>query len=129
MSMSETVKALYRFFGGFGLPVYAEDSVPNRDESGAKIKPPYITVQLVVPSWADAAPFYAHVWYRDAGFEAIDAKVDEIGAAIGEGVSLPTDSGAVYVFKGDPFAQYRPMSGDPALKCVYLNMSIMSHTT
>lgn len=128
MSMTATVKALYRFFSGFGLPAYAEDSVPLKDANNNKIEPPYITVQLIAPDWKSSVPFYAHIWYRDKGFAAIDAKADEIGAAIGEGVSIPTDGGAVYIYKGTPFAQYRPMAGDPMLKCLYLNMTMMSHT-
>lgn len=125
---TNTVKALETFFGGFGIPVYAEDSVPDTDASGAKVAPPYVTVQLVVPNWRTGTPFYARVWYRASDFEAIAAKVDEIEAAIGEGVGIPTGAGAVYIFPGTPFCQFQPLAGDITLKCAYLNMTLMAHT-
>ena len=117
-----TIKALETFFGGFGLDVYPGDNVPG----GASV--PYITVQLVIPNWRTGTPFYARVWYRGYNYDAIAAKVDEIEAAIGEGVGIPTGAGAVYIFPGTPFCQFQPLAGDITLKCAYLSMFIMAHT-
>lgn len=122
------VNALERFFGGFSIPVYPEDSVPEVNASGEKVAPPYITVQLVIPNWRTGTPFYARVWYRGYNYDAIAAKVDEIEAAIGEGVGIPTGAGAVYIFPGTPFCQFQPLAGDITLKCAYLNMTLMAHT-
>lgn len=120
---SNTVKALEAFFGGFGLDVWPEDNVPLDAET------PYITVRLVAPGWrSDGTPFYARVWYRDFNYDAINAKVDEIRDAIGEGASIPTESGAVYIWAEDNFCQYQPFAGDVTLKCAYLSMSMMAHT-
>lgn len=119
--MSEITEALYHFFSGFGLPAYPENQAP------AKAALPYITYTLTKPNWIATVPYYARVWYRSQGNEAIDAKVDEIAAAIGEGVSLPTESGAVYLSKGDNFAQMQVFAGDPTLKCAYLSMALMAH--
>lgn len=127
--MTETLKALYAFFSRFNLPVYPENSVPDVDDDGVKVTPPYITVQLVFPDWREAMPFYARVWYRSDKYVAIAQKVDEIAAAIGEGVSVPTESGAVYIFKNERFAQFQPMAGDVTLKCAYLSMEIHAITT
>lgn len=121
--MTNTAKALYSFFSGFGLPAYVEYSPPEDAQL------PYITYQVVEPDWADGGSFYARVWYRSTSYAAINAKVDQIKAAIGEGVSLPTPGGAVYLTKGSPFAQNMPMEGDDTLKVVYLNFNIMAHTT
>jgi len=115
--------ALYQFFSGFGLDAYVEYNVP--DDAAL----PYITYQLVAPDWRDSAMMYARVWYRSTSFASINAKVDEISAAIGEGVSIPTDGGAVYLGKGSPFRQYQPMEGDDTLKVVYLNLIINAITT
>lgn len=120
--VTNTAIALYQFFSGFGIDAYVEYSVP--DEAAL----PYITYQLVEPDWRDSATFYARVWYRSTSYTAINTKVDEIRAAIGEGVSLPTDSGAIYLFKGTPFAQNMPMEGDDTLKVVYLNFIIHAIT-
>lgn len=119
--MTEIDTALCAFFSGFGIPAWLEDDVPH----GAK--PPYITVNPAMPAWDASAPIYAHVWYRGASYAAIDAKVDQIAAAIGHaGVSLPTATGCVWLYRASPFAQHRHMAGDPALQCVYLNMSIQA---
>lgn len=121
--MTQTAKALYSFFSGFGLPAYVEYSPPD----DAVL--PYITYQLVEPGWNNPGSMYARVWYRSTSYVDVSAKVDEIAAAIGEGVSLPTESGAVYLGKGTPFAQYMPMEGDDTLKVMYLNLIVFAHTT
>lgn len=120
--MKQTVDALNAFFEGFGIPAWPENGVPVGE------KPPYITVQLAEPAWDAAMPFYARVWFRGVTMDAIMAKVDEIGAAIGEGVSLPTPTGCVWIHKGDSFAQRQSLAGDPTLLCVYLNMTIQALT-
>ena len=120
--MTNTAKALYQFFSGFGLDAYVEYSVPDDSQL------PYITYQVIEPDWKESATIYARVWYRSTSYAAINAKVDEIRAAIGEGVSLPTDNGAVYLTKAAPFAQNMPMEGDPNLKVVYLLFNIQTPT-
>lgn len=121
--MTNTAKALYSFFSSFGLHAYVEYNPP----SDATL--PYITYQLIEPEWRDTATMYARVWYRSTSFAEINAKVDEISAAIGEGITLPTATGVLRLYKGTPFAQYMPMEGDDTLKVVYLSMIIHAHTT
>lgn len=131
--MTNTAQALYRFFSGFGLSAFTEYDVPDEFPDGngvmQKVVPPYITYQLIEPDWRDAGQMYARVWYRDTSYAAINAKVDQIRAAIGEGLNLPTADGAVYLSKGTPFAQNMGMEGDDTLKVVYLNLSIQATTT
>ena len=91
--MTNTAKALYNFFSGFGLPAYVEYNVPD----SAVL--PYITYQVVEPDWMDAATIYARVWYRDTSYIAINAKADQIKAAIGGGAMLPTDGGFIVLEK------------------------------
>ena len=69
------------------------------------------------------------MWYRSTSFLAINSKVDQIKAAVGEGVSLRTEGGAVYLTRGEPFAQYMPMEGDETLKAIYLLFNIQAPTT
>ena len=121
--MTEVDNALYRFFLRFGIPVYKEDDAPST------ASPPYITVKTATPTWDASAPIYARVWYRGATYLPINAKVDEIAAAIGHaGVSIPTETGCVWLYRANPFAQTQHMAGDPALQCVYLNMLIQAIT-
>lgn len=120
--MTNTAKALYQFFSGFGIPAYVEYA-PSDD---AVL--PYITYQLIEPAWNEVGTIYARVWYRSTSYTAINAKVDEIRAAVGEGISLPTENGAVYLTPGSPFAQNMPMEGDDTLKVVYLLFNIQAPT-
>ena len=122
--MTNTAIALYNFFSSFGLPAFPEYSVPDEAQL------PYITYQLIEPDWDDGGTFYARVWYRTTTYTAINAKLDQIKAAVGEAVSLPVESGgAVYLMKGTPFIQYMPMEGDDTLKVAYLNFNIQAITT
>lgn len=121
--MTNTAKALYQFFSSFGLEAYVEHSIPDDAQL------PYISYQLVNPGWRESAVMYARVWYRSLSVVDINAKVDEIENAIGEGISIPTEGGAVYLSKGTPFAQHMPMEGDDTLKAVYLNLIINAITT
>lgn len=121
--MTQTATALYSFFSGFGIPAYVESTEPD----GAPA--PYITYELAEPAWRGSASIHARVWYRDTSFAGIAGKVDEIRAALGEGVSMPTDSGAVYLWaEDDNWAQFQPMPGDPTLKCAYLSLVLQANT-
>lgn len=121
--MTKTAQALYAFFSGFGIPAYAEYAVPDEAEL------PYITYQVSEPDWRDETTFYARVWYRDTSFAALNATVDAIRQAVGEGVRLATGGGALYLFKGTPFVQIMPMEGDDTLRVAYVNFGMHAVTT
>lgn len=99
--MTETATALYDFFSGFGIPAYLQDNIPDNAQM------PYITYELIEPEPLATALLYFSVWYRDTSVTAICAKADEIKAAIGNGKSLPTPSGVVYLFRerNSPFGK------------------------
>ena len=120
--MTNVATALHTFFASFGIPDYVENTVPEDATF------PYITHQFVQPEWSSSAPFYARVWYRSLSIGGLCAKVDEIAAAIGEGVSIPTSDGAVYITKDALFDQYMPFEGDDMLKTAYLRMIIQAVT-
>ena len=125
----ECIDALYSFFSGFSIPVYPEGSVPIKNPAtGEKVDPPYLTVQLIAPTWRGSMPFFARLWYRSDSFDEICAKADEIAAAIGEGVSIKTHSGAVYIYREDNFLQFQPVAADTSRKCAYLSMSLQNNT-
>jgi hypothetical protein len=91
------------------------------------VKPPYITYQLREPNWRTPSQLYAELWYRSTSLAPINAKTDEIRAAIGEGISIPTDGGAVYLSNFDAEPMY--MEGDDTLKRMYMTMTIEAPTT
>lgn len=129
--MTNTAKALDQFFNSFGIPAFVEYSVPETitiDGNKVRVKPPYITYQQIEPAIGESASMYARVWYRSIGFEAINAKTDEIGAAIGAGVSIPTDNGCVWLYKDRNWAQNQSTEGDDTLKVKYLSLIINALT-
>ena len=121
--MTGTADALYKFFSGFGIPAYLSGNIPDN------VQMPYITYDLIEPEPLSIGLINASVWYRDTGVAAISAKVDQIKAAIGEGVSLPTPTGAVYLFREKSGAFGRIMN-DPnrETKRAYLSMLIHCNT-
>ena len=120
MSVTETFGALYRFFEGFGLPVYAEGDAP------ARARPPYITVRLVAPGWEQTAGFMARLWYRGPRLDDAARMADAIGETIGPGTVLSVEGGAVWIYRDAPFAQFMPFEADPMLKCVVLRLKVQA---
>lgn len=119
--MTQTAQALYSFFSSFGIPAYTEYSMP--DEAAM----PYITYELAEPYWKGKMAIHARIWYRRPSFTEVSAKVDEIREALGEGVSIQTNNGAVYLFPDDNFVQFMPQE-DPSIKCAYLSFIIHAET-
>lgn len=113
--------AIYQFLSGFGIPAYAASSVPDQAAF------PYLTYDLVVGEWMQAeVNMPVNVWYRTDSEATPNAKVREIGAAIGMGgVTLPCDGGMVWVKKGSPWAQAMTIEGeDEKVKRRYININL-----
>lgn len=115
--MINTARALYGFWSGFDLPAATTMTVPEEWE------PPYITYSLVESEPLQPATHYAQVWYRDTGNAAMLAKVDEIKAAIGDGVRMKCDGGYVVLRPSTPFVQIMTDQA-PENRYAYLNMQI-----
>ena len=122
--------SIYAFLSGFGMPAYASSSVPDQSApewSGF----PYITYDLVIGEWEQGEVNMAvNVWYRTESEAGPNAKVHEIGAAIGMGgVTLPCDDGMLWLKKGSPWAQAVMVDGeDEKVKRRLLNISIETMT-
>lgn len=114
---------IYRFWSGFGLTAYEENSVPIDAEF------PYITYQLVTDSFGVDVAMAGSLWYRDTSWVEINAKTEEIGKKIGHGGTvIPCDGGAVWIKKGQPFAQSMGDPTDQALKRKYINITAEFNT-
>ncbi len=120
--MKNTIEALNAFFGGFGWPVYPEDSVP-----GTK-RPPYITVKMIEPNWEGSASFYVRLWDRAATPAAVYEKADEIKRAIGAGACVPLERGVLWIYRDTNLTQRMPYPGDPTLHCVYMSLTMQAIT-
>ena len=110
--------ALYQFWNSFGLTAYEENSVPDDAQS------PYITYQLVTDSFDREIPITASLWYRSESWTAINAKTEEISQKISRGGKIiACDGGAIWLKRGQPFAQNMGDEIDDLIKRKYLNIT------
>ena len=121
--MTNTSRALYAFFSGFGIPAYVGSTIPDN------VQMPYITYDLIEPEPLSYSLMHANIWYRDTSYAAISAMADRIKAAIGTGVTIPTGSGFVALFRDNntPFMQLMS-DPNPETKRAYLTMVIHANT-
>ena len=110
--------AIYQFWNSFGLTAYEENTVP--DDAAF----PYITYQLVTDSFGREAPVTASLWYRSESWTAINAKTEEISQKISRGGKIiACDGGAIWLKRGQPFAQNMGDESDNLIKRKYLNIT------
>ena len=110
--------AIFRFWNSFGLTAYEENSVP--DDAAF----PYITYQLVTDSFDREIPLTASIWYRSESWAGINAKTDEISQRISRGGKIIScDGGAIWLKRGQPFAQSMGDESDDLIKRKYLNIT------
>ena len=110
--------AIYQFWSSFGLTAYEENTVPTDAAF------PYITYQLVTDSFDREIPLTASIWYRSESWSGINAKADEISQKISRGGKIiPCDDGAIWLKRGQPFAQSMGDESDDLIKRKYLNIA------
>ena len=110
--------AIYQFWNSFGLTAYEENSVP--DDAAF----PYITYQLVTDSFDHEIPLTASLWYRSESWTGINSKTEEISQTISRGGKIIScDGGAIWLKRGQPFAQSMGDESDDLIKRKYLNIT------
>lgn len=110
--------AIYKFWNSFGLTAYEENTVSD------DAKFPYITYQLVTDSFDREIPLTASLWYRSESWTEINAKTEEISQKISRGGRfIPCDGGAIWLKRGQPFAQNMGDESDDLIKRKYLNIT------
>ena len=110
--------AIYQFWSGFGLTAYEENTVPDDATF------PYITYQLVTDSFDREIPLTASLWYRIESWTSINAKTEEISQKISRGGKIiACDGGAIWLKRGQPFAQSMGDESDDLIKRKYLNIT------
>ena len=110
--------AIYQFWNSFGLTAYEENTVPTDAAF------PYITYQLVTDSFYREVPVTASLWYRSESWTAINAKTEEISQKISRGGKIIScDGGAIWLKRGQPFAQNMRDESDDLIKRKYLNIT------
>ena len=116
--MLNTAKTLKTFFGGFSLPAYTLESVPD------DVDLPYITFPLVEPEWGEQANFYCQVWYRKNQLAALLAKADAIVKAIGVMKEFDQDGGHLVIYPSSPLIQ---ILTDETTQSAYINLAINAY--
>ena len=110
--------AIYQFWYGFGLTAYEENTVPTDAVF------PYITYQLVTDSFDREIQLTASLWYRSESWTAINAKTEEISQKISRGGKvISCDDGAIWLKRGQPFAQNMGDESDDLIKRKYINIT------
>ena len=110
--------AMYQFWNSFGLTAYEENTVPDNAVF------PYITYQLVTDSFDREIQLSASIWYRSESWTAINAKTEEISQKISRGGKIIScDGGAIWMKRGQPFAQNMGDESDDLIKRKYLNIT------
>ena len=110
--------AIYQFWSVFGLTAYEENTVPTDAAF------PYITYQLVTDSFDREIPLAASIWYRSESWTGINSKTEEISQKISRGGKIiPCDGGAIWLKRGQPFAQSMVDKSDDLIKRKYLNIT------
>ena len=110
--------AIYQFWSSFGLTAYEENTVPDDATF------PYITYQLVTDSFDREIPIAASIWYRSESWTAINAKTEEISQKISRGGKIiPCNGGAIWLKRGQPFAQNMGDESDNLIRRKYLNLT------
>ena len=110
--------AIYQFWNSFGLTAYEENTVPDASAF------PYITYQLVTDSFDREIQLTASLWYRSESWTDINAKTEEISQKISRGGKIIScDGGAIWLKRGQPFAQNMRDESDNLIKRKYLNIT------
>ena len=110
--------AIYQFWSSFGLTAYEENTVPDDAVF------PYITYQLVTDSFDREIPLTSSLWYRSESWTGINAKTEEISQKISRGGKIIScDGGAIWLKRGQPFAQSMGDESDDLIKRKYLNIT------
>ena len=110
--------AMYQFWSSFGLTAYEENTVPDDAVF------PYITYQLLTDSFDHEVPVTASIWYRSESWTAINSKTEEISQKISRGGRvISCDGGAIWLKRGQPFAQNMGDESDDLIKRKYLNIT------
>lgn len=109
--------AIYQFWNSFGLTAYEENTV--LDDATF----PYITYQLVTDSFDREVASTASLWYRGESWTDINAKTEEISQKISRGGKIIScDGGAIWLKRGQPFAQSMGDESDDQIKRKYINL-------
>ena len=118
--------SIQSFFESFGLPAFPSTSVPTSGDEKPNF--PYITYTMPTDSALGKVVASASVYYRSESWTALNQKVHDISEAVGAGITIKCDEGAVIIRKGTPFAQPLGDDSDNMIKRKVLNFEVLFAT-
>lgn len=115
----DKAQAIHKFWTGFGLPAFDENTVPQNAPM------PRITYNVTTDSLGNVVYMSGSIWYRSTSWKEITEKTNDIEKRLGEhgGVVLDLDDGKVWIMKGSPFAQ-RMSDPDDSIRRMYINLQV-----
>lgn len=113
------IQTLHKFWSGFGLKAYDENSVPDNAQL------PYITYEASSDSFGNMLNQSASIWYRDSSWASITEKAEEIASFITRGGRMVKyDDGAMWIQRAMPWAQRLEEPSDDTIRRIILNINI-----
>lgn len=113
-------QALHKFWSGFGLTAYDENTVPDNALTTNKGK--YLTYNVATASLGEPTPLYANLWYKSSSWAEITVKANQMSEAIGRrGAIVPFDGGKIWICRGAQFSQ-RMSDEDDTIRRIYINV-------
>ena len=113
------IQTLHKFWSGFGLKAYDENSVPD----GAQL--PYITYEVSEDNFGNELAQTASLWYRSSSWTDITLKEQEISDFITRGGRMIAfDGGAMWIQKSTPWAQRLADPDDEMIRRIVMNVSV-----
>jgi hypothetical protein len=117
-------QAIHRFWSGFGLDAYDENTVP--DEALNRLmneNVPYITYSVSTDSIDNVVNLYGILWYHSSSWAGISKKAEQIADYLGLGGQvIPLDSGYLWIARGTPFSQRMPEPENDTVRKIYINL-------
>ena len=115
--MADKWQAIQEFWESFGLPAYAESSVPD------DAKMPYITYSPQIGQMDAILNLTGSLWYESVSWAEISRKALQIAFAVNaNGYYLKKiDGGYMLLTQGDPFAQ-RMTDENDKVRRIYFNI-------
>lgn len=110
-------QALDTFWNSFGWEAYDENTVPD------EVILPHITYTSATDSIDRNVALSASLWDRSTSWASVTNKKNQINDYIGlGGVLVPYNGGAIWIRRGQPFAQ-RMSDVDDGIRRIYLNIT------
>ena len=115
--MADKWTAIQRFWSGFGLTAYDENTVPENAVL------PYITYSASTAGLDETVYMTASLWYRSNSWAEVSQKAEGIGGLIGGGYGVGYDNGRMWVNKASPFAQRMSDESDAQIRRIVLQVT------